>query len=95
MADTELSQSITRSDIWFDDGSIVIQAEQTQFRVHRSVLAANSSVFKDLFAVPQPPDEPTVEGCPVVHLSDTAADVTYIVQALYLRGCVRIPFPQL
>ncbi|KZP13428.1 hypothetical protein FIBSPDRAFT_936380 [Athelia psychrophila] len=39
---------------WLDDGNIVIQAEKTQFKVHRS-LAAHSPIFKDVFLMPQPP----------------------------------------
>ncbi|KZP23399.1 hypothetical protein FIBSPDRAFT_858308 [Athelia psychrophila] len=72
----------TRSDIRFKDGN---------------VLGADSFVFK-IFSMPQPkgptPEsspppsegEVTVEGCPVVHLPDTAADVAIVLQALFLRG---------
>ncbi|KZP28189.1 hypothetical protein FIBSPDRAFT_276064 [Athelia psychrophila] len=83
--------SATRSDsIWLDDGNIVIQAQTTQYKVHRSILAAHSPIFRDMFSMPQPPSEGevTVEGCPVVHVSDRAADVTIVLQALFLRGHV-------
>lgn len=94
MADTaEIHASnITRSDVWFEDGNIVIQAERTQFKVYRGTLAVHSPIFKDMFAIPQPPieGEGTVEGCPVVHLSDTAADVTIVLKAIFLiQGCVK------
>ncbi|KAJ7218778.1 hypothetical protein B0H12DRAFT_1241551 [Mycena haematopus] len=62
-----------RSKIWMPYGDIVLQAESTQFRVNRDVLAQQSSVFKDMFGVPLP-DESTVEGCPIVRVSDTAKD---------------------
>ncbi|KZP28181.1 hypothetical protein FIBSPDRAFT_275953 [Athelia psychrophila] len=80
----------TRSDIWFEDGNVVIQAEGKQFKVHRGVLAANSSIFKDMFAMPQPlaEGEKTVEGCPVIHVSDSAADIAIVLRALFLRGHV-------
>ena len=39
----------TRSTIWMEDGNIVLQSENTLFRVHRSVLSRNSSVFRDMF----------------------------------------------
>ncbi|KZP28193.1 hypothetical protein FIBSPDRAFT_817787 [Athelia psychrophila] len=82
--------STTRSDIWFEDGNVVIQAETTQYKIYRGALAASSPIFRDMFGMPQPPSqgEVTVEGCPVVHLSDTAADVTIVFQALFLRGHV-------
>jgi len=70
--------------LWFDDGSIVLQAETTQFRVHRSVLSTNSEIFRDMFAVPQPTvGDEVIEGCSIVHLSDSAEDWTYVLNALY------------
>lgn len=73
----------TRSKIWMPYGDIILQAESTQFRVNRDVLAKQSSVFSDMFSVPQPPNEPTVEGCPVVHVSDTAKDWEMLLEVLY------------
>ena len=76
---------ITRSKIWFDDGSVVIQAELTQFRVHRSMLSRHSSVFRDMFSVPQPPgdQESAVEGCSIVHLSDSPQDWENLLTLMY------------
>ena len=76
---------ITRSNIWFDDGSVVIQAEQTQFRVHRSMLSRHSSVFRDTFSVPQSPGdrEPVIEGCSIVHLSDSSQDWENLLTLMY------------
>ncbi len=62
------------AQFWFDDGNVVLQAEATRFRVHRSILSHHSSVMKDCFKCPQPEDTPTVEGCPLVHLQDAAKD---------------------
>ncbi|KAJ7698469.1 hypothetical protein B0H16DRAFT_1706006 [Mycena metata] len=66
----------TRStEYWFDDGNIILQVESTQFRIFRGILSLHSSVFRDMFTIPLPKDEPTVDGCPVVVLSgDTAED---------------------
>jgi len=87
-ADSESSAILTRSHYWFEDGSIILQAESTQFRVHKTLLARRSTVLGDMFEVPQPADgEPLVEGCLVVHLSDTAEDVEHMVCSLYDR-CV-------
>ncbi|KAF7974950.1 hypothetical protein HWV62_11011 [Athelia sp. TMB] len=73
-----------RSDVWYDDGNIVLQAQNTQFKVYRGILARSSPVFKDMFMLPQPPTEDTqlVEGCPVVKLFDSAEEVRYILRAL-------------
>ena len=75
---------------WFDDGNVVLQAEATRFRVHRSVLSHHSSVMKDCFQCPQPEDAPTVEGCPLVHLQDSAKDIGNMCSLLYgMYQCVR------
>ena len=67
--DEEPSTPVTytrEADLWYDDGDIVIQAETTQFRVSKGVLASFSDIFKDMFSIPQPPsDKEVVDGCPV------------------------------
>ncbi|KAJ7782679.1 hypothetical protein B0H16DRAFT_1682116 [Mycena metata] len=75
--------SITRSNIWYKDGSVVLQAQNTQFRVHWGLLSQNSSFFRDLEDLPQPPDQPTVDRCPVIELPDDEVDVEFVLKALY------------
>ncbi|KAK6992709.1 hypothetical protein R3P38DRAFT_3289102 [Favolaschia claudopus] len=76
---------ITRSKIWVPFGDMVLQAESTQFRVNRDVLAGQSPVFSDMLSLPQPSNdsEPTIEGCPVVHLFDSAKDWELLLGMLY------------
>ena len=92
-SDTEDAQDEppTRSKIWFDDGNIVLQAENVQFRFFKGILAAYSPFFRDAFAVPQPANnsEDTLEGCPVMKLPDSAADVEYMLSFI-LEPCVCI-----
>ncbi|KAJ7185849.1 hypothetical protein C8R46DRAFT_1289082 [Mycena filopes] len=73
----------TRSGIWMPYGDIILHVESTQFRVNRDVLAKHSSVFRDLFSVPQPANEPTTDGCHIVHLSDNADDWAEVLATLY------------
>jgi hypothetical protein len=84
---------ITRSEIWHNDGSVVLQPGNTQFRVHWSVLALHSSFFRDMQGLPQPPDQPSVEGCPVVELPDDTEDVEYLLKVLYSPSVVCPIFP--
>ncbi|KIM44191.1 hypothetical protein M413DRAFT_443222 [Hebeloma cylindrosporum] len=80
------TQPLQRSRFWFDDGNVILQAENTQFRVHRSVLSLHSNVFKDMFSVPQPTDPTTMsiaDGCPVITLSDKASDLEYVLSVFY------------
>ncbi|KAJ6497612.1 hypothetical protein C8R45DRAFT_1093963 [Mycena sanguinolenta] len=75
--------SITRSKVWYNDGSVVLQAENTLFRVHWSVLSQHSSFFRSFKDLPQPPNQPAVDSCPVVELQDSAVDVEHLLTALY------------
>ncbi|KAH6907666.1 hypothetical protein BKA70DRAFT_1283635 [Coprinopsis sp. MPI-PUGE-AT-0042] len=64
-----------RSEIW---------QKNTQFRVHRSMLARHSEVFRDMFTMPHPSGEALVEDCPLVSLPmDSAEDVKNMLTALY------------
>ena len=88
-SDAETPKSIDpiRSDIWYEDGSVILQAENTHFKVYRGVLSESSSVFKDMFLIPQPLSlaSELIEGCTVVHLSDSAQELEYVLRALCRR----------
>ncbi|KAJ7136316.1 hypothetical protein C8R43DRAFT_1238981 [Mycena crocata] len=72
---------------WFEDGSIVLQVENTLYRVHRSRLESLSTVFRDTFCIPQPTEAcHTIEGCPVLQLHDQSADFTRFLKAFDNRG---------
>lgn len=67
----------------FEDGNIMIVAETTTYRVHRSVLSRKSALFKDLLSLPQPDTAETLDGLPVVRLLDRAEDITMLLDAIY------------
>ncbi|KAF7365476.1 BTB domain-containing protein [Mycena venus] len=80
-ADAAGTPLVRSPEYWFD---IILQVESTQFRVAKSVLSKHSTVFRDMFMMPLPADEPTVENCPVVVLpGDTAKDWTLFLGAMY------------
>lgn len=82
--------------LWFPDGNIVLSAHGVLFRVFKGILAARSPVFADMLAFPQPEDAETLDGCPVLHLDDSAADTMYFLKALFDYECVRfLSFPLL
>ncbi|KAJ7712649.1 hypothetical protein B0H14DRAFT_3018137 [Mycena olivaceomarginata] len=84
MSSTE-NTTIIRSEIWYHDGSVVLQAQNTQFRVHWGVLSQHSVFFRNMHRLPQPdPSEQlSVDGCPVIELQDTVKDVKCLLSALY------------
>lgn len=71
-------------DLWFEDGTIVLQAENTLFRVYSGILARHSPFFKNLFTLPQPSDAEKYEGISLVQLAgDSAQDVHDFLLALH------------
>ncbi|GBE89315.1 hypothetical protein SCP_1503230 [Sparassis crispa] len=71
---------------WFVDGSVILIAQGTAFRVHQTVLSRHSEIFRDLFSVPQPAEQERLSGCPVVHLSDSPTDLQHLLHVLYDCG---------
>ncbi|TBU39732.1 hypothetical protein BD309DRAFT_969065 [Dichomitus squalens] len=69
-------------EYWLEDGNIVLIAGETAFRVYRGLLSRQSGVFRDMFAAADPDVDATVEGCPVVHLSDSPEDLRALLQTL-------------
>ncbi|KAJ7133458.1 hypothetical protein C8R44DRAFT_730611 [Mycena epipterygia] len=75
------------TEFWFDDGTVVLQVENTLYRVYRGLLSSRSTVFHDTFSIPQPVEERTeIEGCPVVQLHDKSEDFTRFLKALHHYG---------
>ena len=73
-------------DLWYDDGTVILIAESTGFRVYRGLLSKHSQVFRDMFSLPQPTAtiEDTHEGCPVVRLvDDTAEEIAEVLGILH------------
>ncbi|KAJ7617965.1 hypothetical protein FB45DRAFT_840759 [Roridomyces roridus] len=84
--DSESSPLVRSSELWFDDGTVILQAENTLFRAYRGVLAAQSPVFKDTFSIPQPKEQETVDGCPLLQVHDSARDFEMFLSALHDAG---------
>ncbi|KAF7305653.1 BTB domain-containing protein [Mycena chlorophos] len=76
------------ADLWFPEDNLILRAENSVFRVSKGVLAARSSVFKDMLAFDSmgadgAEGDETMEGCPVVRLHDTAAEVEVFLRAIF------------
>ncbi|KAF6744278.1 hypothetical protein DFP72DRAFT_929615 [Ephemerocybe angulata] len=88
--------AISRSeDFWFEDGNLVLQAEDVQFKVHKGVLSRYSPVFATILSMPHTDDEPAVEGCPVLHVYDDCTDIRNLLLLLYDKcydSCAPLPF---
>ena len=77
------------TEVWMEDGNIVIEAGNVAFKVFKGILAHRSEVFRDLFSVPSPAEVESMDGVPIVHLQDSAADVKYLFLVLFCgKKCV-------
>ncbi|KAJ7026095.1 hypothetical protein C8F04DRAFT_1126082 [Mycena alexandri] len=74
---------IKEESLWFLDATLVLRAENRLFRVFPGILGAKSHVFRDMLAFPQPENGETFDGCPLVRLADSAADMTYFLKAIF------------
>ena len=71
-------------DISVPDASLIIRSSDlVNFRVHKSVLTMVSPFFGDLLSLPQPSDSETVDGLPVVQLSEDAELLNSLISMLY------------
>ncbi|KAJ3513586.1 hypothetical protein NLJ89_g2867 [Agrocybe chaxingu] len=77
------------SELWFNDGSIILQASNVLFRVHRSILQANSEIFHDMLDIAHNNgDEEMIDGLQVVKLADDEMDVKALMKAIYQRSYI-------
>ncbi|PPQ74638.1 hypothetical protein CVT24_004232, partial [Panaeolus cyanescens] len=76
---------IRRGAVWMEDGNLIIQAGQTQFKVYKCILSRSSSIFCDVFSLPPSPSDPdaTVDGCPVMIVHDPPEDMEHVLSAIH------------
>ncbi|KAF7299328.1 BTB domain-containing protein [Mycena indigotica] len=76
------------NDYWFEDGNVILQVQQTQFRLSKSILSMHSPIFRDMFSLSLPENEPLCEGCPVVVLpGDASEDWEHLLGVIFPKDC--------
>ena len=85
--------------LWFSDGNVVLATDQYLFKVHKSLLALHSSVFKDMFELLNVDgsnaaeicvgsEQDVYEGLPLVTLvGDKGEDVVHLLRTIYELKC--------
>ncbi|KAJ7053191.1 hypothetical protein C8F01DRAFT_996952 [Mycena amicta] len=68
--------------LYFKDCGLIIQAEDVLFRISGEFLATQSTFFRDMLAIPIPPDAETLDGCLIARIPEFAADMTTFLKAL-------------
>ncbi|KAM5536124.1 hypothetical protein V8D89_010223, partial [Ganoderma adspersum] len=69
-------------ELWLDDGNIVLVAGDTMFKVYRGLLAAQSPIFGDMFAVASSSRGAHFGDVPTVRLTDSPEDLKHLLRAL-------------
>ncbi|KAI5900791.1 uncharacterized protein SCHCODRAFT_02695950 [Schizophyllum commune H4-8] len=75
--ETDLSQP------WFSDGNITLIAGDSSFRVYKSLLAAQSTFFRDLFSSASDDGLHDSDGLPVLQLHDDPAELSCFLRAIF------------
>ncbi|KAF7979802.1 hypothetical protein HWV62_40858 [Athelia sp. TMB] len=87
-SDISYGQHDTIGMPWFEDGTIIIHAQSTRFKVYRGMLADKSAVFADMLSRPTPSSAETDDlftECPIIRLSDSAEDWEHMLDAVFNR----------
>ncbi|KAJ7289298.1 hypothetical protein C8J57DRAFT_1114940 [Mycena rebaudengoi] len=93
MDTTPVAELQKEGSLWFSTEVVILQAGTRIFRVFAAILKEKSSVFADMFALPQPPtDAETLEGFPVIKLHDDPAEVAVFLRALF-DSSFFMPYP--
>ena len=72
-------------EFWFEDGTVILVACDTEFRFYKGLLASVSPVFKQLFAECRVVrnvrmDQEQTYSCPVVRLSDSPENLRHVLR---------------
>lgn len=84
---------IRHPELYILGGDIVLVCEHTVFRIWRGILAVNSEVFQDMFALGvgnQPLNYEKYDGVPLVRLYDTPRDMEVLLRLLFIAKLVFI-----
>ena len=69
-------------ELWLDDGNVVLVAGNIMFKVYRGLLAAQSPIFGDMFAVASSSRGAHFGDVPTVRLTDSPEDLKHLLRAL-------------
>ena len=70
-------------EFWLDDGNLILVASrETAFRIYTGLLASQSEIFANMFAVASSSADETYEGCPVVPVYDTPVEFAHLLRVL-------------
>ena len=86
----EHTSLVRSSEVWYEDGNIILQAEDTLFKVYRGILSRESPFFRDMFSLPQSDASAVdcLEGCPIIVVHDKPDEFKKFLSAMLNYECV-------
>ena len=88
---TAAAPSLTHFQDKDDSDFCLLCADGSKLYAHKLVLSRVSIFFRDMFTLPQPPDAESLDGCPVVRVSDSVDDLQDMLAALYNSASRYVP----
>ncbi len=73
-------KAIPALSIEYEDGDVILRADDTDFRVHINILCQASPFFCSLFTIPQPKD---AEEVPVIPMTEDAEVLHALIRIIY------------
>lgn len=77
------NRPVYKSEPWLNDGNVVLETQQVQFCVHRSILSIHSTIFKDMFGLADSESDSRIDGLPVIYLADDEDDLRHVLKWMY------------
>ena len=70
------------SEVWLEDGNVILHADGVVFKVYQGFLTRRSEVFCDLLTLPDPPVSERVKGVPVISVLGSPDDLRHLLLVL-------------
>ena len=73
-------------DLWFDDGNIVLVAENVGFCIYKGLLSSQSPVFSDLISGTSLRADENIDDIPVARIYDSPTELRHLFRVLLPRS---------
>jgi hypothetical protein len=82
---------VKHSTSYFGDGNIILHCQETNFRVHCTLLYMNSPVFQTLFTKHEHNTHAEYPGCIITIIDGNPEDIEVLLHRVYDGLCVFLP----
>lgn len=69
--------------LWFNDGSVVLQADNVLFKAYKGLLEKDSAIFHSMFSLKQSDNAEKINDVPLIHVSESPDDLHLLLLAVH------------